>query len=297
MLLLVRHREPEPPMTPPSPTEIRSRILSATTTEAPLRVEAAGGTAVLHTSACPVRDRPNEDSLAWIARGDSSLVALVADGIGGHAFGGFASRTAAETFVRRLRAAPVDEETGGAIVDAFDAANRAIIARGTDSGTTAVVAEIRGARLRVYHCGDSGAIVVGGRGKIVLRTVDHSPTGYALEAGLLTPADALVHSERHVVSNYLGSSEMRVEVSPWLDLRPRDTLVLASDGLFDNLLDSEIAEIARRGKPEAAAARLVAIALERMTGPDAGRPTKPDDLTLFLFRRTTRRSSGRRDSR
>ena len=47
--------------------------------------------------------------------------------------------------------------------------------------------------------------------------------------------------------NVIGSSDMRVEVGPALQLAARDTVLLASDGLFDNLYIDEIVDTIRRG--------------------------------------------------
>ena len=43
--------------------------------------------------------------------------------------------------------------------------------------------------------------------------------------------DALNHQQRHVVSNFVGSDDMRIEVGSFMELAERDTLIIASDGL------------------------------------------------------------------
>jgi serine/threonine protein phosphatase PrpC len=70
-----------------------------------------------------------------------------------------------------------------------------------------------------------------------------------------------------------------------LQLAARDTVLLASDGLFDNLYIDEIVATIRSGPLTAAADRLVQRAQSRMSGADAAdQPCKPDDLTIVLFR-------------
>jgi serine/threonine protein phosphatase PrpC len=64
-----------------------------------------------------------------------------------------------------------------------------------------------------------------------------------------------------------------------------DTVLLASDGLFDNVFADEIIEIIRRGPLSAAADRLMAIAGKRMMARIGTKPSKPDDLTVVLYRR------------
>ena len=69
-----------------------------------------------------------------------------------------------------------------------------------------------------------------------------------------------------------------------LRLAARDTLVIASDGLFDNVLQDEIVEIIRKGPLGEAVAELLTLARRRMEGEDADKPSKPDDFSAILFR-------------
>lgn len=70
---------------------------------------------------------------------------------------------------------------------------------------------------------------------------------------------------------------MRIDVGSALQLAPRDTVLLASDGLSDNLHVSEIVERIRKGPLEVGAMRLADDAWRRMTQPESGPPSKPDD--------------------
>jgi serine/threonine protein phosphatase PrpC len=93
-----------------------------------------------------------------------------------------------------------------------------------------------------------------------------------------------------VLFNVVGSAEMRVEVGPALQLAVYDTVLLASDGLFDNLYTDEIVDTIRSGPLAAAADRLVARVQARMQRQGAAhQPCKPDDLTVVLFRPRRRR--------
>jgi serine/threonine protein phosphatase PrpC len=149
-----------------------------------------------------------------------------------------------------------------------------------------VVAEIAGNTLRPYHVGDSAMLVVGQRGKVKLQTVSHSPVGYALESGLLEEKEALHHDERHLISNMVGSADMRIEVGSPIRLALRDTVLLATDGLLDNLTLQEIADGIRTGPLAASAQNLARTCLRRMREPEADHPSKPDDVTFLLFRLT-----------
>ena len=89
---------------------------------------------------------------------------------------------------------------------------------------------------------------------------------------------------RHLVSNIVGSADMRIEIGAQANLAPRDTLLVASDGLFDNLYIDEIVQMIRKGPLRPAAAALRSSAAERMGAVEPGQPCHPDDLTLLLFR-------------
>jgi serine/threonine protein phosphatase PrpC len=234
----------------------------------------------------PDKSTPNEDAAAVIQVGQDSLVLAVADGVGGTPAGREASNVAVETLCRVIGAQPPETlQLRPAILDAVEEANKAVLGLARGAATTLVVAQLNATRLRSYHVGDSELIAVGQRGRIKQRVVPHSPTGFAVEAGLLDEDEAVQHDQRHVLFNVIGSPDMRVEVGPALQLAARDTLLLASDGLFDNLFIDEIVDTIRIGPLAEVADRLVARVQARMSGQGAdNHPCKPDDLTIVLFR-------------
>lgn len=243
------------------------------------------GVALLHTERAPTREDENEDAALLLALDERRAVLAVADGVGGLPSAAQAARaTLAAVADAVVAAAQTEGALREAILDGFDAANRAVLGLGVGAGSTLVVAEIRGRVVRSYHVGDSTVLLVGGRGRVKLRTLDHSPVGYAVEAGLLDAQEAMDHEDRHLISNVVGTANMRIEMGPLTELSARDTLVLGSDGLFDNLHAAEIIDRVRKGPLDAAADALVALARQRMRAPAAGDPCKPDDLTFMLYR-------------
>ena len=108
--------------------------------------------------------------------------------------------------------------------------------------------------------------------------------GYAIEAGLLDHREAIHHQDRHIVSNIVGSPEMRIEVGRTLKLQPRDTMLLGSDGLFDNLHLSEIVDLIRKGPLARVAETLAEQCRRRMQDPQPEHPCHPDDLTFLIYR-------------
>ena len=253
----------------------------------PESFELAGGSAVVFSARSPGQATPNEDAVALIPFDATSAVLAVADGVGGHQAGGRAAALAIRSLRDGLAAAA---RQGGslrtAILDAIERAQEGVGALGGGAATTLAAVELQGGILRPYHVGDSAVLVVGQRGKLKLQTVAHSPVGFAVEAGLLDARDALHHEERHVVSNVLGAGNMRLEIGSSRRLDPRDTVLVASDGLFDNLHLEELVEAIRSGPIEPAARELAEACRRRMAGAEGRNPSKPDDLSFILFRRS-----------
>jgi len=244
-----------------------------------------GGIACVYTHRAPGKHSENEDSLGLIPRGDGTAVLVVADGLGGLPAGDQASSTAVRQLSRRV--ADGNGETPAlreAILDAVEQANRLVIAQGLGSGTTFAAIEIDRGAVRPYHIGDSEILITGQRGRIKYQSISHSPVGYAVEAGLIEVGDAIYHEERHLVSNIIGSTDMRVEIGSRVTLAAHDTLVLASDGLFDNIPADEIVNLVRTGTLTRAAKHLLEVCRARMQQSSEVRPHKPDDLSFILFR-------------
>lgn len=241
----------------------------------------------VYSAAAPGRETPNEDAAAVFGFGGGSVLLVVADGMGGMPQGGRASALLVDAIEERLKSRTPDAEGGlrADLLEAIDRANERIQALGVGAGSTLAAVEINDDSIRSCHVGDSMIMVVGQRGRMKLQTVSHSPVGYAVEAGMLSADDALHHDERNVVSNMVGFPNMRIEIGPTVQLAHHDTVLLASDGLFDNLYIEEIVEAIRRGSIEASMSRLIDQCQGRMTGRATGQPCKPDDLTFILLRR------------
>src|SRR3954470_11593471 len=273
----------------------RRRTLGAALYEAQLTEVAAfeflTGTAAVFTTRSPQKETPNEDVAALWPLGPTSGVLAVADGLGGHAGGERASRVAVETLQKSLQEAAAQQsaaddsvELRAAILNGIEAANQAVRELGTGAATTLALVEIQDRTIRTYHVGDSEILVTGQRGKVKLQTIPHSPIGYAVEAGLMEQEEAIHHEARHVISNVIGSDQMRIEMGPPVELADRDTLLLASDGLFDNLFPEEIIEAIRSGPLDNSIGSLVEAAQGRMAAGGGTAPSKPDDLTVIAFR-------------
>ncbi len=245
-----------------------------------------GGDLVAFTSRAPDKETENEDTLAAIPYGPGAAVLVVADGAGGLPGGKRASDTAVSMLEASLQRSM--EETmllRTAILNGIEAANQAVRDLGNGSATTLTVVTIEGRTARTYQVGDSEALIVGQRGRVRAQTMAHSPTGFAVEAGFLNQRDALLHKDRHLVSNFIGTNEMRIDVGAPVQLNPKDTVLLASDGLTDNIHLDEIVDFIRKGPLDDALDAVTRRATRRMTVESKTMPSKPDDLSVILFRK------------
>ena len=246
----------------------------------------------MFSARCPRKSTSNEDAAALIAVDNDTGVMMVADGMGGAAAGDQAALIALRNVRDELQGLAQDDlPIRGAILNGIEKANRAVVDLGVGAATTLAAVELQSGRARTYHVGDSMILVVGQRGKIKLRTVSHSPVGYAVESGMMDHEEAMHHEDRHLVSNMIGTADMRIEVGSTVTLAPRDTVVLASDGLFDNLHEHEIVDAVRKGPLSEAVEKLTGLAQKRMNDPVPGQPSKCDDLTVVAFR-SARKSNG-----
>ncbi len=249
-------------------------------------IDVAGGSLVAYTRRAPDKETENEDTVGIVPWGPAAAVIVVADGAGGLPGGKRASLTAVTTLAQSLRISL--EKTvllRTAVLNGIEAANTAVRDIGNGSATTLTVITIEGRSVRSYQIGDSEALVVGQRGLLKLQTTAHSPTGFAVQAGFLDHREALHHEERHLVSNFIGTADMTIDVGASIELAARDTVLLASDGLTDNLHQEEIIECVRKGPLGDAVDRVVAKAHDRMRHAETGEPSKPDDLSVVLFRK------------
>lgn len=200
----------------------------------------------------------NEDNLLM-----AEPLFAVADGMGGHAAGEVASETAIET----LRVAFGRNPSLDGLVEAIQEANRRVWQLGQEDparrgmGTTltaaALVPDGDDETLAIANVGDSRVYLLRD-GDLSQVTDDHSLVEELVRRGQLSAEEALVHPQKHVVTRVLGMGpDVEVDMFPVTPYR-RDRVLLASDGLFNEVTDDEIAAVLRRGgDPEAVARELV----------------------------------------
>ena len=245
------------------------------------------GTALAYTARAPYRKTGNQDALL-VAPVPNGLVLVVSDGMGGGASGDLASAAVVQQIAAALQTQP-DRPVRDRVMDGIEQAHRDIQMLDVGAAATVAVAHVMQRpeghlTVRTIHAGDSPVLMLDAQAELKLKTVDHSPVGFAVEAGLLAEPDAMHHHERHLVSNIVGLPSLRLVVGLPHTLAPGDTLLLGTDGLFDNLTTDEIAPLTLQADPAEAARSITRIAYQRMHVPLPGQPSKPDDCSFILFR-------------
>ncbi len=195
----------------------------------------------------------------------------VADGMGGYEAGEVASALAVLTLVDRVRegmSADPQADPEDVLRDAVFGADLAIFAeaqrRGVSGmGTTLTVALVGRGKVRWAHVGDSRAYLLG-RGGMLQLTDDHSLVGEMLRTGSLSEHEAMVHPQRNILTNALGTGGLSRVDTGCTEAAADDLLVLCTDGLTNLVTKEEIqARLADRSDLDGAARRLTELANER----------------------------------
>ena len=214
----------------------------------------------------------NEDSM--LVRDEAALW-IVADGMGGHDNGDWASQTLAGQFA----AADMSGDRtarGAALIDALTRGNATVHdaaqAAGKQMGTTLVLIHIDDDDALCLWVGDS-RIYRSRNGELTQISRDHSVVQDLVDRGLLNADEAELHPMSHVLSRAVGVAEQAVHDSVIDKARPGDHYLLCSDGLTKVVPEEVIGRMLGRGNIEAAADALIAETLERGA---------PDNVTLVI---------------
>ena len=201
----------------------------------------------------------NEDAVRFIQPADSTLrktmgcLAIVADGMGGHASGEVASALAIDTMAEEYfnsRKKPLKS-----LKIASKLANENIWYRAAESrklrgmGTTCTAVALAGRTLYIMHIGDSRAYLYK-KGELIQLSEDHTYVQELLNAGKITEAEAKNHPDGNVLTKSLGTSKEKScdLFESEYRFEPGDKLLLCSDGLYEYFTSAELSEFL--GKPD-----------------------------------------------
>ena len=209
-----------------------------------------------------------QSGAARLTVGERGALLAVSDGMGGHKAGDVASSMTVDRLYRALVDQPSEPTTDERLVQATEAANAEVYAAGrrpslAEMGATLTAVLVDNGTAYVAEVGDSRGYVIRD-GAIHRLTTDQSLAQLAVSAGALQPEEAEQSTLKHVLAQAIGHGlNLSVALSV-LELRRRDCLVLASDGLTGKVSDEEIARVVLgAGSLSAACETLVALANER----------------------------------
>lgn len=178
---------------------------------------------------------------------------LVADGMGGHKAGDFASRRCAETIVEQIRQSALKTPVG-ILEEAISKANDVLYRKSISDaeyegmGTTVVAAVIAGHDMYVTNVGDSRLYVV--RDKIRQITEDHSLVEEMVRNGELEKKDARLHPNKNIITRAVGTNKFVVADYFEVPVEKGDIVLLCSDGLSNMIEDDEIFRIIRQSRDD-----------------------------------------------
>ena len=210
----------------------------------------------------------NEDAAAH-AEVKLGLLAVVCDGMGGHAGGKEASELAVKTVLEIMEAAPEKTAPRDALRHAIEEANRSVWSMPTNEGgyrpgstIVAILAHAGGAE--IAHVGDSRIYLVHS-GAITQVTKDHSMVQEMVDRNLIKQEDAANHPDANKIMRALGiAKDVAVELRPEpVAYVAGDVFILCSDGLSDLVSPSEILDIAGSRPAAQAAGQLIDLANAR----------------------------------
>ncbi|MGQ0742930.1 MAG: PP2C family protein-serine/threonine phosphatase [Acidimicrobiales bacterium] len=220
---------------------------------------------------------------------DDDTLFAVADGVGGHQAGEIASATSVHTLREAFR-----DQTAAGLARAVMEANQAVwhLAQqrpdrrgmGTTLSALALVVDDGDERLAVANVGDSRVYLLSGDHFGPL-TEDDSLVAEMVREGRISPAEALVHPQRSIITRALGMDpDLLVDVGCIVAPRTGDRFLLCSDGLTNELSEERIAaalrrledpadvarDLVRQARAEGGADNITVVVVDVVTAPEVG---------------------------
>ena len=204
---------------------------------------------------------------------------IVADGMGGHKAGDYASRYTIERVVASV-SRNTGEEPIAIMKEAINKANELLVAESREDesksgmGTTLVIGTIIGNKLFVANIGDSRLYVVGQNMRQITR--DHSLVDEMVRLGEINADEARNHPDKNIITRAVGTSD-HVEADFFeVEITADDTILLCTDGLTNMVRDDEILDIIKKyDNAQAATMQLV-----KEANANGGR----DNITVMIIK-------------
>lgn len=189
-----------------------------------------------------------------MAVGNLPNLYIVADGMGGHKAGEYASRYTTERIVASVSRS-AEKEPIAILKEAIRKANEILLMEAREDmskrgmGTTIVAATINENHMVVANVGDSRLYVVSDRVRQI--TKDHSLVEEMVRLGEMDEQEARRHPDKNIITRAIGATDSIEADFFEVDLGPKDSILLCTDGLTNMVDDEAIRQIIQsHTKPE-----------------------------------------------
>ena len=163
----------------------------------------------------------------------------------------------------------------------MEKANDQVLALKAGARCTLAFYTIHDSWFRSFSVGDSEVVYWNSVGNEVFSNIPHSTVGFGVEAGLIEQEQSLDDPERHIVTNLMGDSYIRMEGSSGIEMKKGHTVLIGTDGLFDNISHEALKDTVAKGDFDGAFNSL----LETSQAQDPEGWKKYDDIAWVLLRK------------
>jgi PPM family protein phosphatase len=209
---------------------------------------------------------------------DKTTFAILADGMGGHSGGALAAQllidTAQDVFKQKLKI-PVTELFTQITELAHERINEQAKKQNLQPHTTAVFCLIQHKQVHWGHVGDSRLYHFRHQ-QLIQHSKDHSVVQMLVDMGKISEKEAQIHPDRSRLLSCVGGDKDPDLDQQQFKIQAGDSLILCSDGLWENLNEQELGQITQSDKPQTTCKEVVELAVKR-----GGE--KADNTSLILF--------------
>ncbi len=212
----------------------------------------------------------------------ATLLAVLADGMGGHTGGALAAEQVIQSAKQSFQTSPpagvnIEDMLAAGINDAHDGIKLSRFTSEQDPHSTACELILQPGRADWAHCGDS-RIYHYRDGVKVSRTYDHSHVMNLVKMGYLTEEQAESHPQKNLLISCLGDNDApKIDFGKAIPLVGGDCFLLCSDGLWAYFTDDEIGRVLNEFPVRQAAEILINSARDRAKG-------RGDNCTLAIVK-------------
>lgn len=173
--------------------------------------------------------RTNNEDYASFKKINNSLLAVVADGLGGHKNGEAASRFVVHSLIQALDSCPFEDDQ---LISAIQKASSLIQEEEQCGLSTVAALWIKDGYAFAAHVGDT-RIYQFRNDQIIFQTKDHSVVQIGVLTGRITPEEARNHKDRNKLLRALGNCELPKVDCSTLSIQSGDRFLLCTDGLWE----------------------------------------------------------------